>query len=39
MGVKVSGAGYRSYRDAHAAGSEALKAFLTGLANENRADR
>jgi hypothetical protein len=39
MGVKVSGAGFRSYRDAQTAGSEALKAFLTDLANENRADR
>jgi hypothetical protein len=39
MGVKVSGAGYRSHRDAHAAGRQALKAFLTDLANENGVDR
>jgi len=39
MGVKVSGAGYRSYRDADIAGRQALKALLSDLANENSVDR
>jgi hypothetical protein len=35
MGVKISGAGYRSYRAAHDAGIEALDKFLDDLSKEN----
>jgi hypothetical protein len=36
MGVKISGTGYRSYRAAHDAGSQALDKFLDDFYSENR---
>jgi hypothetical protein len=36
MGVKISGAGYRSHRAAHDAGRKALNRFLDDLSRENR---
>jgi hypothetical protein len=36
MGVRISGTGYRSYRAAYDAGSEALDKFLDDLSRENR---
>ena len=39
MGVKVSGSGYRSYRAAHEAGSQALDKFLDDLSQEGRISR
>ncbi len=38
MGVKISGAGYRSHRAAHEAGNEALDKFLNDLSNEAEAN-
>jgi hypothetical protein len=38
MGVKVFGSGYRSYRAAHDAGSNALDQFLCNLSKELQAD-
>jgi hypothetical protein len=35
MGVKVSGSGYRSYRAAQEAGSDALDRFLSDLSKES----
>ncbi len=39
MGVKVSGAGYRSYRAAYDAGNQALDKLLNDLSKEAEANR
>jgi hypothetical protein len=39
MGVKVSGSGYRSYRAAQEAGSQALYKFLDELSRERETNR
>jgi hypothetical protein len=39
MGVKVSGAGYRSYKAAWEAGSEALDKFLNDLGDVTETNR
>jgi hypothetical protein len=39
MGVKVSGDGYRSYRAAQEAGTQALNKFLDELAREGETNR